>query len=498
MREYRASDSGSAQERINLGETHLKTYVAALAALAVTLAASWVYTYGFTYEPRLVVGAVVLAGLVLLGDLYSVQITEQSAIGAWDIVLMVAVVALGPTWAALAAVPSALLVGRRDALRTVYELGHSVTIVFLAGTVFSFVAEPLLIGDPKPPATVLYGALVSGTTLAAASEIINGVTYKVKHGRPFGETWREVVQPYLLSDVVNVLTAGLGVLALVVYGPVAAVVAVAGSIGSQVLVYRSREQLKSIRELKERNRSLEEALTTSNLAFGTMIMNELGSKDGYTHRHAAATAAYAADLAREMRLDGSRVERLRIAGLLHNVGLFGLPEELLLAAARPNSIAQTQLARHPVRGEQAFAAVPEFEEMASWVRWHHERPDGRGYPDKLRAPWIPLEAKILAVAQAYAAMVLDGPRRPGLGPAEARARLCAGVDAEFDGMVTRAFLRILDTESDGYRMADDHRFVFPVPGDRGRTRSEVSADGPQAKGAALGGGTPGNGRVEPK
>ena len=48
--------------------------------------------------------------------------------------------------------------------------------------------------------------------------------------------------------------------------------------------------------------------------------------------------------------------------------------------------------------------------MASWVRWHHERPDGRGYPDKLRGPWIPLEAKILAVAQAYAAMVRRGQR----------------------------------------------------------------------------------------
>ena len=101
--------------------------------------------------------------------------------------------------------------------------------------------------------------------------------------------------------------------------------------------------------------------------------------------------------------------------------------------------------------------------MASWVRWHHERPDGRGYPDKLRGPWIPTEAKVLAVAQAYAALVLDGPSRPGVSPAQARERLGAGVDTEFDGVVVRALLRILDTESEGYRMADDHRFVFPAP-----------------------------------
>jgi HD-GYP domain-containing protein (c-di-GMP phosphodiesterase class II) len=111
-----------------------------------------------------------------------------------------------------------------------------------------------------------------------------------------------------------------------------------------------------------------------------------------THRHAAATATYAADLAREMKLDETRVGRLRMAGLLHNIGLFGLPEDLLLATGKLNSIAQSRLAEHAARGEEALAAVPEFEEMASWVRWHHERPDGRGYPTSCAAPgyrWKP-------------------------------------------------------------------------------------------------------------
>ncbi|HEV2093883.1 MAG TPA: HD domain-containing phosphohydrolase, partial [Rubrobacter sp.] len=170
---------------------------------------------------------------------------------------------------------------------------------------------------------------------------------------------------------------------------------------------------------------------------------------------------------------------------LHNVGLLGLPEELLLATAKPNSIAQSRLAEHPARGEEALAAVPEFGEMASWVRWHHERPDGRGYPDKLRGPWIPQEAKILAVAQAYAGMVLDGPSRPGVSPGEARERLGAGADTEFDGVVVRAFLRILDTESEGYRMADDHRFVFPDPGGGTRATPDTAAPGPE--GYAAGG-----------
>jgi HD-GYP domain-containing protein (c-di-GMP phosphodiesterase class II) len=466
-----------------LGDAHLKTCIGALAALAALLVASWTYSYGFEPDLRLILGTAVFAAVVLLGDMFSIQINERLTISASDAALIMAVVVLGPTWAAMAALPASLFIARRDWLRLVYEIGHSTTIVYLAGLVFSFASEPLLLGKLGSFADVLYGTLIAGMTLIVASKVIESVLVKVKFDQSLHQTWNESFQPYLLSDVISVLTAGAGALALEAYGPIAAVVVVAGSIGSQFLVYRSREQVKEIGELQARAGSLEEALTASNMTFGAMMIQELGRKDGYTHRHAAATAVYAADLAREMKLDDARAERVRMAGLLHNIGLFGMPEDLLLATGKLNSIAQQQLAEHPARGEKALAAVPEFEEMAGWVRWHHERVDGRGYPDKLRASWIPLEAKILTVAQAYAAMVLDKPHRPGVGFAEAREELSAGIDTEFDGVVVRAFLRILDTESEGYRMADDHRFVFPTPEERRRARSSAPEAG---EGAAWG------------
>jgi hypothetical protein len=442
------------------------------------LAASWIYWEGFELDRRLFLGMAVFAGFILLGDLLTVRINEHFTVGAWDIGLIGAVVVLGPTWAALAALPSAFFVGGKNPVRTVYEVGHSIVLAFLAGTVFSFVSGPLLLAQPQFAASILYGTLVAGMTLLVANEAINSLLMKVKYDQSFYETWKESWQPYLFSDLVNVLTAGLGVSALLSYGPIAAVIVVAGSIASQALVYRSREQIKENDELRMRVGSLEEALATSNTAFGTMIVRNLGQKDGYTHRHAAATATYAADLARELKMDDTRAERLRMAGLLHNIGLFGLPEDLLVATGRLNSIAKSRLDEHPVRGEEALAAVSEFGEMAGWVRWHHERPDGRGYPDKLRGPWIPLEARILSVAQAYAAMILDRPHRPGMKPAEAREYLSAGIDTEFDGVVVRALLRLLDTESEGYRMADDHRFVFPSLESNGGARPGTSETRP--------------------
>jgi len=474
--------SGPAPKGRGPGEVHLNAYVGALTAFAAALATSWAYWYGVEFDARILAGTVVFAGLVLASFALSVRIGEHTVMGTWDVWLVLAVVALGPTWASLAAVPTALFVGRRDRLRAVYDVGQNVITIHLAGAVFSLSSGPLLLAE-SADAAVCYGALAAGATLVVANEAIDGGLLKIKYGQPFRETWEENWRPYLPSDAVNVLTAGLGVLAFVLYGPAAAAVAVVGSLVSRTLVQRSRDKVRKIGELRAKVSSLEETLSVSNVTFGAMIVRDLGRRDGFTHRHAAATAVYAADLARELGMDETRVGRLRLAGLLHNVGLLGLPEDLLLATGKPNSIAQSRLAEHPARGEEALAAVPEFGEMASWVRWHHERPDGRGYPDKLRGPWIPTEAKVLAVAQAYAALVLDGPSRPGVSPAQAREKLGAGADTEFDGVVVRALLRILDTESEGYRMADDHRFVFPAAGGGRDVNSRTPPPGREGHGA---------------
>jgi hypothetical protein len=452
----------------------MKTYVGGLAALAVTFAASWTYWSGERPEAPFILGTLVFGGILCIACMYRIRVSEQSEISTLDIGLVAAVVMLGPFWAAVSALPCALVVGKRDWLRTLFEASRNSVQIFLAGIVFSAVSEPLLEKVPEFTAPVVYATFASGAVLLAVNHVTDAGLLKVKYDRGLGVVWREHIEPYLLADGVNVLTAGLGVLALLKggpIGPIAGLVVIAGSVGSQVLVYFSREQVKENHELRTRVESLEEALANSNTAFGTMIIRDLGQRDGYTHRHAAATATYAMDLAREMKLDDTHAERLRMAGLLHNIGLFGLPEDLLVATGKLNSIARSRLNEHPSRGEEALAAVSEFEEMAGWVRWHHERPDGRGYPDKLRGPWIPLEAKILAVSQAYAAMVLDQPRRPGMKPSEAREKLSAGIDTEFDGVVVRALLRLLDTESEGYRMADDHRFVFPSLESRGGARS---------------------------
>jgi uncharacterized membrane protein len=183
-----------------LGDTYLKTYIGGLAAFAAILAASWSYWYGLTFEPPLVVGAILFACFILAGELFSMPLSKHATIGVSNIPIIIAVAAMGPTWAALAVLPAALFVGRRDALRTLYEIGHSVTIVYLAGIVFSFASQPLLLDKTASLATILYGTLVLGATQMVASEVIGGTLVKVKYNQAFHETWQEVIQPYLLPE----------------------------------------------------------------------------------------------------------------------------------------------------------------------------------------------------------------------------------------------------------------------------------------------------------
>ena len=119
-----------------LREIYLKIYVFTLLAFALALVASWVYWYDFAIETRFALGAGAFAVLVLVGDKFPIRVSGNSTIGVWDVGLMAAVATIGPTWAAVAALPMALLAGKRDLLRVAFEVGHSVTIIYMAGAVF--------------------------------------------------------------------------------------------------------------------------------------------------------------------------------------------------------------------------------------------------------------------------------------------------------------------------------------------------------------------------
>jgi diguanylate cyclase (GGDEF)-like protein len=164
-------------------------------------------------------------------------------------------------------------------------------------------------------------------------------------------------------------------------------------------------------------------------------------------RHSETVGRYAEMTAREVGLPEGRVARVRLAGMLHDIGKVGVPEAIL---QKPGALSEAELTvvkRHPELGAQILEH-PCLADVRGWVGAHHERPDGQGYPLGLRGEEIPLEARIVAVADAYEAMTSDRAYRDSIGHEAARAELrrCAG--SQFDAAVVEAFLGCLERESE--------------------------------------------------
>jgi diguanylate cyclase (GGDEF)-like protein/putative nucleotidyltransferase with HDIG domain len=158
--------------------------------------------------------------------------------------------------------------------------------------------------------------------------------------------------------------------------------------------------------------------------------------------HCQSVARYAELTALELGLPAERVERVRLAGVLHDVGKIGVSDRVITKPGPLDADEWREMRTHPEIGARLLAH-PEFDDMRGWVLSHHERPDGQGYPQGLAGDSIPIEASILAVADAYEAMTADRAYRPAMGQEAARAELEAGAGTQFDTAVVRAFLAAL-------------------------------------------------------
>jgi diguanylate cyclase (GGDEF)-like protein/putative nucleotidyltransferase with HDIG domain len=179
------------------------------------------------------------------------------------------------------------------------------------------------------------------------------------------------------------------------------------------------------------------------LAAAMLLAETLDLRDVATARHSETVGRYAEAIAHELGLAPDHVERVRVAGVLHDIGKLGISDAVLLKPARLEAHEWQEIQRHPEIGARILEHA-NLRDVAGWVLSHHERIDGTGYPRGLAGPAIPLEGRILAVADAYEAMTADRPYRDALSEQEARAELLRGAGTQFDPLAVEAFERVLD------------------------------------------------------
>lgn len=165
-------------------------------------------------------------------------------------------------------------------------------------------------------------------------------------------------------------------------------------------------------------------------------------RGSYDQQHAESVARLASSIATQMKLDDDAVHRIRIAGLLHDIGLVSVPEEIINKRSHLDAEEWGKVREHPEIGEAILKHIASFQDFLSIVRHHHEHFDGAGYPDGLTSEKIPLGARILAVADAFQAMVSERPYRKAYTTDEAVEELVKGKGNQFDPDVVDAFMAV--------------------------------------------------------
>lgn len=144
------------------------------------------------------------------------------------------------------------------------------------------------------------------------------------------------------------------------------------------------------------------------------LVSALDAKDPYTCGHSSRVAELAAELSQRLGYDEHHANNLRMAGILHDIGKIGVQDSVLRKPGRLTEDEFAQIKQHPVLGYEILKGVRQFRRMLPAVRHHHESWDGGGYPDGLAGSAIPRDAQILAVADAFDAMISDRPYRNGM------------------------------------------------------------------------------------
>ncbi len=178
------------------------------------------------------------------------------------------------------------------------------------------------------------------------------------------------------------------------------------------------------------------------LLVGTIksLVRTLEARDSYTRGHSDRVAAVARIIAREVGYSNERADRLHLTGLLHDIGKVGVPDQVLNKPGRLDERERAAIQMHPEIGYEILRSIPSLEDVLPGVLHHHECLDGGGYPHGLRGEEIPLDARILAVGDAFDAMTSDRPYRVGMPVSRAIAILTEGAGLQWDPDIVAVFL----------------------------------------------------------
>jgi putative nucleotidyltransferase with HDIG domain len=393
-----------------------------------------------------------LAVLAGVAERQAVRVTRNVEMTVSFLPFVFTAVAFGPTAAFVVGAASNLAVFRRPYLQwAVYTPARA-----LSGGFTGWAATAVAPIDHRGFGPIVLATTVAGVMNVLVDAIVNATTLAVRRSAPARSFLTATGPFFALSLPLYIPVVGLMVYGYRNYSFWMAATFLVPAVALQRLVHLYQEQREASLALADANQRLEQA----SLSFAAGLVATLDARDRYTAGHSAAVAVYARDIASRLGLGEPQQDLAHLCGLVHDIGKVGLPAGLLEKAGPLTLEERHQMEEHSIIGERILRNVEGYETIASIVRHHHERVDGEGYPDRLAGASIPLISRIIAVADAYDAMISDRPYRDAMPSDVARLRIARAVGRQFDTRVVAAFEAILADAPETYRDGRGDHFTL--------------------------------------
>jgi response regulator RpfG family c-di-GMP phosphodiesterase len=205
-----------------------------------------------------------------------------------------------------------------------------------------------------------------------------------------------------------------------------------------------KKKKATVRELRRKIEKMNILLTRDLLEMIYGFARAIEAKDSYTGKHVEHTASIAGEIAKNLKLTESEVENVKNAAILHDLGKVGVEEKILLKPGALNARERGVIKLHPSIAAEILREIHALRGAISAILYHHERYDGRGYPLGLKGDDIPLNARIVAVADVYQALISDRPYRKAYSRKKALEIIKRESGKHFDPQIVDVFLKIID------------------------------------------------------
>jgi diguanylate cyclase (GGDEF)-like protein/putative nucleotidyltransferase with HDIG domain len=416
--------------------------LAAVGAFGLTLALA-------TWGPVDWLGLVAVAAVAIITEALAVNIyVRDTSVSTSTATLIAGAVLAGPVGALVvgATIAATALIKHHSPLN---RFVYNASVQLLAGLGCVWVVQLLGLGPALEPAWLLLATCLFAALVAyALSTCLVATAMSVGSAEGMSKTWTQHfgwLAPYYL---------GLGALAccLVLAYSIGGLIGIASVItplfvlrfAQKQYIDHTAEVVGQLKAAFAESREQAEEISTLNDELLVLLSGTLELRDPYVLGHSRHVARYAASIGKELKLPAEGLEILRKAALLHDIGKLAIPDSILAKCGPLTDLEYDQIKEHPLVGARIFVESRFLRSLLPIIRYHHERYDGHGYPTGLKGESIPLEARILSVADAAEAIASDRVYRPG-SPAEmVLQEVRAGMGTQFDPGVVEALCRAVE------------------------------------------------------